>query len=152
MPELPDVEILRQYLESTSLHKTIVDVDVSEPALVEGMSVQEFRQPLIHERMTDTARHGKYLLVNLDGRLWMVMHFGMTGGLCYYRRGDPEPVRHVAQVLWGDQVHDAGVDGVRRLPGRLLDGEHALVRLLEVARRPELARLGEHAGELRGRR
>ncbi|HOE72994.1 MAG TPA: DNA-formamidopyrimidine glycosylase family protein [Deltaproteobacteria bacterium] len=93
MPELPDVEILRQYLESTSLHKTIVDVDVSEPALVEGMSVQEFRQPLIHERMTDTARHGKYLLVNLDGRLWMVMHFGMTGGLCYYRRGDPEPSR-----------------------------------------------------------
>lgn len=91
MPELPDVEIFRQYLESTSLHKNIVDTEVREPSLVEGTPVQEFRQSLKHKRMTDTARHGKYLLVNLDGQLWIVMHFGMTGALCYYRRGDPEP-------------------------------------------------------------
>ena len=93
MPELPDVEFYRRYLESTSLHKNIVDTEVREPSLVEGASVQEFRQSLKHKRMTDTARHGKYLLINLDGQLWMVMHFGMTGALCYYRQGDPEPAR-----------------------------------------------------------
>jgi formamidopyrimidine-DNA glycosylase len=91
MPELPDVEIFRQYLESTSLHKNIIDTEVREPFLVEGAPVQEFCQSLKLKRMTDTARHGKYLLVNLDGQLWIVMHFGMTGSLCYYRHGDPEP-------------------------------------------------------------
>jgi formamidopyrimidine-DNA glycosylase len=93
MPELPDVEILRLYLETTALHKTLTEIDVLQSSLVERMPVQEFRQALRHKRMTDTARHGKYLLVNLDGQLWMVMHFGMTGGLCYYRHGDPEPGR-----------------------------------------------------------
>lgn len=89
MPELPDVEFYRRYLESTSLHKNIVDTEVREPSLVEGASVQEFRQSLKHKRMTDTARHGKYLLINLDGQLWMVMHFGMTGLCVTTVRGTP---------------------------------------------------------------
>ncbi|MFY9397922.1 MAG: DNA-formamidopyrimidine glycosylase family protein [Desulfomonilia bacterium] len=93
MPELPDVEILRRYLQSTCLHKTLAEIDVLEPSLVEGMPAEEFRLALRRKRMTDTVRRGKYLLINLDGLLWMVMHFGMTGGLCYYRQGDPEPDR-----------------------------------------------------------
>ncbi|HON37416.1 MAG TPA: DNA-formamidopyrimidine glycosylase family protein [Deltaproteobacteria bacterium] len=105
MPELPDVEYYRQYLESTSLHKNIVDTEVREPSLVEGASVQEFRQSLKHKRMTDTARHGKYLLINLDGQLWMVMHFGMTGALCYYRQGDPEPARTKVRFTFDTGYH-----------------------------------------------
>jgi len=93
MPELPDVEVIRRYLASTSLHQTIIEVGVLEPSLVEGMPVQEFQRLLRHKRMTDTVRHGKYLLVNLDGQLWIAMHFGMTGGLRHYRRSEPEPAR-----------------------------------------------------------
>jgi len=105
MPELPDVEVFRHYLESTSLHKNIVDTQVRESSLVEGGPVQEFRQSLKHKRMTDTARHGKYLLINLDGQLWMVMHFGMTGALCYYRQGDPEPGRAKIRFTFDTGYH-----------------------------------------------
>jgi formamidopyrimidine-DNA glycosylase len=32
-----------------------------------------------------TERYGKYLFMHLDNDDWMVMHFGMTGDLKYFK-------------------------------------------------------------------
>jgi formamidopyrimidine-DNA glycosylase len=34
MPELPDVEVMRRYLESTALHKKIEDLEIRAEILV----------------------------------------------------------------------------------------------------------------------
>ena len=34
MPELPDVEIFKQYLDSTSLHKNIEKVEILAPEMI----------------------------------------------------------------------------------------------------------------------
>lgn len=91
MPELPDIECLRQYLHDTSLHRNIAFLQVFDPSLVKELPVQEFEQYLKGRNMTDTARYGKYLFVNLDGQQWIVMHFGMTGGLQYFQEPDTKP-------------------------------------------------------------
>ncbi len=91
MPELPDIECLRQYLHETSLHRDIACLRVFDPFLVKGLPVEEFEQYLKGRNMTDTARYGKYLFVNMDGQQWIVMHFGMTGGLRYFQEPDVNP-------------------------------------------------------------
>ncbi len=97
MPELPDVEIYKRYLDATSLHKKIRDVEITNRKILEGVSAQKLKSELIGRTMQSSRRHGKYLFVRLGESSWLVLHFGMTGDLSYYgkNRGLPEHGRLV---------------------------------------------------------
>ena len=86
MPELPDVEIFRQYLQSTVLHKKIRSVSVAETALLEGVDRSEFSQSLRGHSFEKTRRHGKYCFLVLDNRRCLFLHFGMTGFVQYFKK------------------------------------------------------------------
>ncbi len=98
MPELPDVEVLRDYLEETSLHQRIEEVVVRAERLIHGLSPARFAEALRGHRFEQTRRLGKYLFVETHGRQWLVMHFGMTGSLAYVSAGEQEP--GYAQVVF----------------------------------------------------
>lgn len=85
MPELPDVEIFRQYLESTSLHQDMDDVEVPGPEVLQGISASRLNKILRGNRFQSARRHGKYLFGELKEGGWLVFHFGMTGFLAYFR-------------------------------------------------------------------
>lgn len=90
MPELPDVEIFRQYLDATSLHQSIEAVDIKGEGMVKGISGKKLRERLENNQFESSRRHGKYLFAGLaDG--WLVLHFGMTGFLKYYKDPAKEP-------------------------------------------------------------
>mgnify|MGYP001187412159 FL=1 len=91
MPELPDVQVLKQYLDATSLHQQIETVEVHSQQMLEGLDAQQLRDRLQDRAFAGTRRHGKYLFVELDGGDWLVLHFGMTGDLKYYKNVDKEP-------------------------------------------------------------
>jgi formamidopyrimidine-DNA glycosylase len=97
MPELPDVEVFRNYLNATSLHREIETVHVRDERLLEGVSASTVRRRLKGSALEGTRRHGKLLFVSLSEGGWLVMHFGMTGELTYYEKGaEPE---HTALLL-----------------------------------------------------
>ena len=91
MPELPDVEMFRRYLESTSLHQEITRVDVPGHDLLEGVSASRLKKSLQGSRFADTRRHGKHLFAGLETGRWLVLHFGMTGFLAYFKNEDSRP-------------------------------------------------------------
>lgn len=91
MPELPDVEVFKQYLDATSLHQEIEDVDVRNRKILEDTSVQELGKGLNGRRLESTYRHGKYLFAQLDDDNWLMLHFGMTGKLKYFKVMEKEP-------------------------------------------------------------
>jgi len=92
LPELPDVEVMRRYLESTSMHLTIAEVTVTDPEVLDHISPQELGRKLHGEQFTNSLRHGKYLFVKTSGNEdWVLLHFGMTGNLKYYRRPESKP-------------------------------------------------------------
>lgn len=93
MPELPDVEIFRRHLEDTSLGRRIDDVEVLDSRILEGVSPKVFAQRLRGQAFVGTRRHGKHLLVALDGKAWLTLHFGMTGSLRHFAKLDDQP-RH----------------------------------------------------------
>jgi formamidopyrimidine-DNA glycosylase len=94
VPELPEVETFRSYLESTSMHQVIEKVVVPSPEILGNCSVPELRSRLQGMEFESTYRHGKYLMVQTDAGQWLVLHFGMTGCLRYFR-GMDEPLSHV---------------------------------------------------------
>lgn len=82
MPELPEVEILRQYFEEAALHKEIADTGYYDDSnKIFKSSRQEIGSNLIGNKFTETYRVGKYLFAKLSNGRWLHLHFGMTGSL-----------------------------------------------------------------------
>jgi len=91
MPELPDVEVFKQYLDATSLHQEIEEVDVRSRQVLEGSSVRSLQRGLEGRCFESTHRHGKNLFAGLDDGNWLLLHFGMTGDLAYFKHIEDDP-------------------------------------------------------------
>jgi len=91
MPELPDVEIFKRYLDATSLHQRIIGVDVRSAYVLKSVSARELARRLKGRCFKSSRRHGKHLFVRADGDLWLRLHFGMTGSLQYFKREEQAP-------------------------------------------------------------
>lgn len=91
MPELPDVEIYKRYLDATALHKTITAIEVGSAAILRATSGRMLAQALRGRSMERTWRHGKHLLAALDDGRWLTLHFGMTGRLKYFKDLKDDP-------------------------------------------------------------
>jgi formamidopyrimidine-DNA glycosylase len=88
LPELPEVETARRLAARTAVGRRIVDVwCAADPVVVEGTTAARVSAALRGRRVRAAGRHGKHLWLELDRRPWLVMHFGMTGGLHVPTRG-----------------------------------------------------------------
>jgi formamidopyrimidine-DNA glycosylase len=91
VPELPDIEIFKRYVDATSLHQKIRKVEVRSDKVLGATSARKLRSTLKGRSFESTRRHGKNLFVKLADGGWMLMHFGMTGSLVYFEIPDDEP-------------------------------------------------------------
>ena len=91
MPELPDVETFKRYLNATSLRHRIANVDVRSAYVLKGVSARELERRLKRRRFESSRRHGKHLFVRTDGDFWLRLHFGMTGSIHYFKRPEQAP-------------------------------------------------------------
>ena len=67
MPELPDVESFKRYLDTTSLHQRIAHVDVMSAYVLKDISARELAHRLKGRCFESSRRHGKHLFVRTDG-------------------------------------------------------------------------------------
>src|SRR6266436_6399732 len=91
MPELPDVERFKRYLDATSLYQRIADVEMRSAYVLKGISGKELARRLKGRRFESTRRHGKHLFARTDGGTWLRLHFGMTGSLRYFKGEEKAP-------------------------------------------------------------
>ena len=91
MPELPEVETIRQDLRPLVLGRTIVEAWVAPdaPRLVQGLPADDFCRALAGQRIEELSRRGKYLLFHLSGGLTWIVHLRMTGSLQHHASGCP---------------------------------------------------------------
>jgi formamidopyrimidine-DNA glycosylase len=93
MPELPDVDVYRQYVDATSLHQKIEHAALDAPRMLKDITPDSLRSRLEGAKLEATRRHGKHLLIELSRGPWLALHFGMTGRLDYAKRDGGAP-RH----------------------------------------------------------
>lgn len=113
MPELPDVEIFRRYLEQQAGGADVLEAEVFDHRCLDGISVDRFEEAVAGTELGPTVRRGKYLFVRLAADRWLSLHFGMTGYL---------------QVTEGHQTVDYTRIAFRLAGGRTL--HYVLTRML----------------------
>jgi formamidopyrimidine-DNA glycosylase len=114
MPELPDVETFRRYMDATSLHQAIEKVQVKSRKVLGSVSARKLQADLRGHEFGSTRRHGKYLLVHVDDNTWLTIHFGMTGRLKYFRDRQEEPA-HARLIIRFDNGFHLAYDCQRQL-------------------------------------
>ena len=65
MPEIAEVETVRNVLKKSILHKRIIGVDIYYDKMIEG-NVEEFKKCLINNEFVDIKRVGKWLIFELN--------------------------------------------------------------------------------------
>src|SRR6266581_5999294 len=113
MPESPDVETFRRYLNATSLHQRIIGVDVRSAYILKGVSARELVRRLKGRCFESSRRHGKHLFVRADGDLWLRLHFGMTGSLRYFTHEDRAP-KHTRVLFVFANAHRLAFEDQRK--------------------------------------
>lgn len=78
MPELPEVESIRNHLKRDVIGKKIVKIDVLEKKQFQGDPTK-----VVGHTIADIVRHGKILAIKLKPELYLNFHFKLTGQLLF---------------------------------------------------------------------
>jgi formamidopyrimidine-DNA glycosylase len=118
MPELPEVETVREGLADWAIDREIEKVEVMHPRAIRRYApgAATFEAALEGRRFTDARRRGKYLWLPLDDGDAVIAHLGMSGQFLFrtadstdethlrvrvtFRDGDPQ-LRFVDQRTFG---------------------------------------------------
>lgn len=107
MPELPEVETVKETLRKCIKGKVIKSVDIYYKNIIEYPSIDEFKKEIVNQRINDIERRGKWLLFKLDN-YYLISHLRMEGR--YYLKHDEEVGKHEHIVFNFDDCNLRYVD------------------------------------------
>jgi formamidopyrimidine-DNA glycosylase len=81
MPELPEVETIRNELAPWVVGQSFTKVTIFDDKLVCGCSIGEVRRGLVGQKIESLERRGKYLIFHLWNGRSLIIHLRMTGSL-----------------------------------------------------------------------
>ena len=145
MPELPEVETIRQGLKEKLIGLQIIDLEIRAPKLFKGDLAL-----ILNQKVTGIDRRGKLLIIAFSNKKYMTIHLKMTGQLIWQSKdheqdilgGHPEkqylqthPHKHThlifklsdGSTLYYNDLRKFGV--VKVLDQKELDGESFLLGL-----------------------
>jgi formamidopyrimidine-DNA glycosylase len=96
LPELPEVETIKDELSPHIIGRRFTDVTVCDAKPIKQPSVEEFRRKLIGQSINDLERRGKYLIFRLSNGKTLVIHLKMTGALLL----NPKQLDGYARVIF----------------------------------------------------
>ncbi len=132
MPEIPDLEAMRHYLQPRLRDQPIDHVEAPIPWLVRTGA--DDLQSLVGLRFVDILRHGKFLLFNVeDGRV-LVINAMLTGRFHWVAATEKHPPR--LGVVLGFGPRELRYSDMRRM------GRFYLVAADDLAAVPQFSRLG----------
>ena len=92
MPELPEVETVKETLKKLVVGKKIIGITVNYNNIIEYPNVQLFKKEIINQTINDIKRRGKWLLFDLDN-YYLLSHLRMEGRYFYKNKND-EHLKH----------------------------------------------------------
>lgn len=100
MPELPEVETIREGLEKKVRGKRVNKVIIrSEKAIKAPSSPGEFIEKIEGRRLSEIRRRGKYLILELDSKDSLIIHLKLTGRLIYSSEREELPYTRVIFIF-----------------------------------------------------
>jgi len=116
VPELPEVETVRQRLAPVLEGRTFEHVEILDVRLTRPEDPLEVAAELVGERVQRLDRRGKYLLVRFESDRALLIHLRMTGTLLH----EPKGATHVRACITLDDGTILAYRDVRRFGTWLL--------------------------------
>jgi formamidopyrimidine-DNA glycosylase len=114
MPELPEVETIRQQLEPHLVGRRFDRVEILDPRLVRPFEPVAVAAELEGEEVSALERRGKYLIVRFESGRALLIHLRMTGSLRHAAKGTLADDPHRRAVVNLDDGSDLAYRDVRR--------------------------------------
>ncbi|QVK17194.1 DNA-formamidopyrimidine glycosylase [Mycoplasmatota bacterium] len=133
MPELPEVETVRQTLRKKIINKKITSIDVLYNKIIKT-DINTFQTELVNQTIREIDRFGKYLLIRFDD-YYLVSHFRMEGKYLL-RRNEDEVEKHSHIIFHFSDQTELRYNDVRKF------GTMHLKNINEVYLGEPLAKLG----------
>ncbi len=108
MPELPEVETIKNDLSPYLIGRTITDITLTWSKSVIKPSSLELPGRLIGQTIKDIQRRGKYLIFPLESGQYLIMHMKMSGSLILKAASSQEEVRFSRTIFTldtGERLH-----------------------------------------------
>lgn len=97
MPELPEVETIKNEIGPRLIGRTIERVELLWERMARQPAAREFQERIAGQKITGLGRRGKYLLLKLKSGDTFVIHLKLTGSL--WCSLPPEGMRFVRAVI-----------------------------------------------------
>lgn len=123
MPELPEVETIRRQLAPHLEGRTLVDVEILDPRWTRPLHPAAAADELRGRQVQHVGRRGKYLVWELSGERFLLVHLRMTGALLLDPRAEPLHTRVRFKLGGGHRL--LYVDPRRFGTGHVLNGAAA---------------------------
>jgi formamidopyrimidine-DNA glycosylase len=164
VPELPDLQVIAEFLQREVSGAGIAGIDVLKPIVVRNLTGNDLQARLVGRRIECVSRRGKFLLLSLSSGDWVVINPMLAGRLRYHSSSERVPgkpflvlrlangmsLRYSDPVTMGKVYLTSALDAV---PGFARQGPEALDPhgadpQLDI--RTFAARLRRHPGEIKG--
>ncbi len=123
MPELPEVETIKEGLRPKLAGQRITAVEVLRAGVVKAPPAEDFCRGLAGNRILGVERRGKYLLFPLEDGRYLIVHLKMTGVLLW----DGGDVPYVSARFYLEGGHTLVFQDRRRLGALWLVGDPGVV-------------------------
>jgi formamidopyrimidine-DNA glycosylase len=104
MPELPEVETIKNELAPWVVGQSFTDVDIVDAKLVSGVPPKVIPRGLIGQKIESLERRGKYLIFHLSNGGSLIMHLRMTGSLLLSGKATERHARAVFHLSNGQRL------------------------------------------------
>ena len=102
MPELPEVETVKNELSPYVIGRHITGVTLFWEGIVRQPSAEEFHSRIIGQEITGITRRGKYLIVGLSSGDVLIIHLKMTGSLLV-NQDSSQPTKYTRAIIHLDK-------------------------------------------------
>lgn len=124
MPELPEVETIKNELYPYVIGRRFTCITVNDTKPIRQPSVEDFCQKLIGQKINNLQRRGKYLIFQLSSGDVLIIHLKMSGALLL---NSEQTDRHARVIFTIDNGSQIVFTDRRRLGGMWLVENEQLV-------------------------
>lgn len=103
MPELPEVETVKNTLKKLVLNKTIVEINVRYNNIIAYPDVEEFKKQILNQTIEDILRRGKWLLFELND-YYLLSHLRMEGKYIIRNQNDVYDKHEHVEFIFSDKT------------------------------------------------
>ena len=138
MPEIAEVETVRNTLKKRILNKKITNIDIFYEPIIES-NLKDFKKDLINKSFIDIKRRGKWLIFETEDR-YLLSHLRMEGKF-FIKDKTEEKAKHEHVIFTFEDNSTLRYHDTRKF------GRMNLIKKEELATTPSISKQGIEPGE-----